>query len=48
MIEPGNLGFAIVGLAGKAAGESRERVCALGLALLPQCVAVNLSPADLA
>ena len=52
MIAPGNLGFPIVGLADKAVGESRERVRAalraLGLALPPQRIAVNLSPADLA
>ena len=42
----------IVGLADKAVGESRERVRAalraLGLALPPQRISVNLSPADLA
>lgn len=52
MIAPGTLAFAIVGLADKAVGESRERVRAalraLGLALPPQRIAVNLSPADLA
>ena len=52
MIAPGNLGFPIVGLADKAVGESRERVRAalraLGLALPPQRITVNLSPADLA
>jgi magnesium chelatase family protein len=52
MIAPGNLAFAIVGLADKAVGESRERVRAamraLGLALPPQRISVNLSPADLA
>lgn len=52
MIAPGNIGFPIVGLADKAVGESRERVRsalrALGLALPPQRIAVNLSPADLA
>jgi magnesium chelatase family protein len=51
MIAPGTLGFPIVGLADKAVGESRERVRsalrALGLALPPQRIAVNLSPADL-
>ena len=49
---PGNLAFAIVGLADKAVGESRERVRAafraMGLALPPQRITVNLSPADLA
>lgn len=52
MIAPGNITFAIVGLADKAVGESRERVRAalraLGLALPPQRITVNLSPADLA
>ncbi len=51
MIAPGTLAFAMVGLADKAVGESRERVRAalraLGLALPPQRVTVNLSPADL-
>ena len=41
----------IVGLADKAVGESRERVCAalssLGLALPAKRIAVNLSPADI-
>src|SRR6185295_16167000 len=52
MIAPGNLAFAIVGLADKAVGESRERVRAalraLGLSLPGQRISVNLSPADLA
>ena len=52
LVAPGNLAFAIVGLADKAVGESRERVRAalraLGLALPPQRITVNLSPADLA
>ena len=52
MIAPGNIAFAMVGLADKAVGESRERVRAalraLGLALPPQRLTVNLSPADLA
>ncbi|MBV8191527.1 MAG: YifB family Mg chelatase-like AAA ATPase [Alphaproteobacteria bacterium] len=52
LIAPGNLGFVMVGLADKAVGESRERVRAafraLGLALPPQRITVNLSPADLA
>ena len=52
LIAPGNLAFAMVGLADKAVGESRERVRAalraLGLALPPQRITVNLSPADLA
>src|SRR3954454_23976373 len=44
--------FTIVGLPDKAVGESRERVraslAALGLALPPRRITVNLSPADLA
>ena len=52
MIAPGTLAFAMVGLADKAVGESRERIRAalraLGLALPPQRISVNLSPADLA
>jgi len=52
MIAPGQLAFAMVGLADKAVGESRERIRAalraLGLALPPQRITVNLSPADLA
>jgi magnesium chelatase family protein len=52
MIAPGQLAFAMVGLADKAVGESRERVRAalraLGLSLPPQRISVNLSPADLA
>ena len=52
MIAPGTIAFAMVGLADKAVGESRERVRAalraLGLALPPQRITVNLSPADLA
>ena len=52
LVAPGNLGFALVGLADKAVGESRERVRAafraLGLALPPLRITVNLSPADLA
>src|SRR3546814_15711024 len=43
--------FIMVGLPDKAVGESRERVRsaleALGLALPPQRVTVNLAPADL-
>lgn len=42
--------FTVVGLPDKAAAESRERVRAalgaLGLALPPQRITVNLSPAD--
>jgi magnesium chelatase family protein len=52
LVAPGTIAFAVVGLADKAVGESRERVraCfrALGLALPPQRITVNLSPADLA
>src|SRR5438045_9238949 len=52
LIAPGTIAFAMVGLADKAVGESRERVRAafraLGLALPPQRITVNLSPADLA
>ncbi|MBI0474400.1 ATP-binding protein [Sphingomonas sp. MA1305] len=48
---PGLPGFYVVGLADKAVGESRERVrgavAALGLALPPKRIVVNLSPADL-
>ena len=43
--------FSIVGLADKAVGESRERVqaalAAMGLALPPKRITINLSPADL-
>jgi magnesium chelatase family protein len=43
--------FTLVGLPDKAVGESRERVraalAALGLALPPKRITVNLSPADL-
>lgn len=52
LVAPGTVGFAVVGLADKTVGESRERVRAafraLGLALPPQRITVNLSPADLA
>src|SRR6266849_10354353 len=52
LVAPGNIAFAMVGLADKAVGESRERVRAsfraLGLALPPQRITVNLAPADLA
>src|ERR1700738_4387910 len=52
LVAPGQLAFAMVGLADKAVGERRERgrgsVRALGLALPPQRITVNLSPADLA
>lgn len=50
-IAPGMVGFAIVGLPDKAVAESRERVraaiSALGLALPPKRITINLSPADL-
>lgn len=52
LIAPGNLAIAIVGLADKAVGESRERIRAalraMGLSLPPERISVNLSPADLA
>ncbi|HVI99055.1 MAG TPA: YifB family Mg chelatase-like AAA ATPase [Sphingomonas sp.] len=48
---PGLPAFHVVGLADKAVAESRERVrgavAALGLALPPKRIVVNLSPADL-
>lgn len=51
-ITPGLPAFAIVGLPDKAVAESRERVRgalnALGLALPPKRITVNLAPADLA
>ncbi len=50
-ISAGAVGFFIVGLPDKAVKESRERVqatlSAIGLALPPRRVVVNLSPADL-
>lgn len=50
-ISSGVPAFAIVGLADKAVGESRERVrgalAAIGLSLPPKRITVNLSPADL-
>jgi len=50
-LAPGLPAFNIVGLADKAVAESRERVraalSALGLALPPKRITVNLSPADL-
>jgi len=49
-ITAGLPGFAVVGLPDKAVAESRERVraalAALGLALPPRHITVNLSPAD--
>ena len=48
---PGLPAFIVVGLADKAVAESRERVrgalAAIGLALPPKRITVNLSPADL-
>ena len=50
-LAPGLPGFAIVGLPDKAVGESRQRVqaafAAMGLALPPKRITVNLSPAGL-
>ncbi len=50
-ITPGLPAFTIVGLPDKAVGESRERVrgalAAIGLALPPKRITVNLAPADL-
>ncbi len=50
-IAPGVPAFAVVGLGDKAIAESRERVraalSAIGLALPPKRITVNLSPADL-
>lgn len=50
-IAPGVPNFLVVGLPDKAVGESRERVraaiAAIGLALPPKRITVNLSPADL-
>ena len=50
-ITSGNPYFAIVGLPDKAVGESRERVrsafAAIGLAIPPKHITVNLAPADL-
>jgi len=50
-IAPGMPRFGIVGLPDKAVGESRERVqaalAAMGLALPPKRITINLSPADL-
>lgn len=48
---PGLPAFNVVGLGDKAVAESRERVrgaiAAMGLALPPKRIVVNLSPADL-
>ncbi|MDB5682492.1 MAG: Mg chelatase subunit ChlI [Sphingomonas bacterium] len=50
-VAPGVPAFIVVGLPDKAVGESRERVraalAAIGLALPPKRITVNLSPADL-
>ena len=50
-VAPGLPAFTVVGLPDKAVGESRERVraalVAIGLALPPQRITVNLAPADL-
>ena len=50
-IQGGEPKFFVVGLADKAVSEARERVratlSALGLALPPKRITVNLSPADL-
>ena len=50
-VTPGLPNFLVVGLPDKAVGESRERVrgalAAIGLALPPKRITVNLSPADL-
>jgi magnesium chelatase family protein len=50
-IAPGMVGFAVVGLPDKAVNESRQRVqsalSAMGLALPPKRITINLSPADL-
>ncbi|WP_033074655.1 YifB family Mg chelatase-like AAA ATPase [Sphingopyxis sp. MWB1] len=50
-VAPGVPAFAVVGLPDKAVAESRERVraalSAIGLALPPKRITVNLSPADL-
>jgi len=50
-VMPGLPNFVVVGLADKAVAESRERVrgalSAIGLALPPKRIVVNLSPADL-
>lgn len=50
-IAPGMPGFTLVGLPDKAVRESQQRVSAaltaMGLALPPKRIIVNLSPADL-
>ena len=50
-VAPGVPAFVVVGLPDKAVAESRERVraalAAIGLALPPRRITVNLSPADL-
>ena len=51
MVAPGKIGMSIVGLPDKAVAESKERVRAalgaIGLALPPKRITVNLAPADL-
>src|SRR3546814_2200579 len=51
LVAKGVPAFRVVGLPDKAVGESRDRVhatlSALGLALPPKRITVNLSPADL-
>lgn len=50
-VAPGMPAFTLVGLPDKAVGESRQRVnaalTAMGLALPPKRITINLSPADL-
>lgn len=50
-VAPGMPRFTVVGLPDKAVSESRERVqsalAAMGLALPPKRITINLSPADL-
>lgn len=52
LVAPGLPGFTLVGLPDKAVAESKERVraalTAMGLALPPKRITVNLAPADLA
>jgi magnesium chelatase family protein len=52
LVAPGLAGFTLVGLPDKAVAESKERVraalTAMGLALPPKRITVNLAPADLA
>ena len=50
-LAPGLPGFTVVGLPDKAVNESRQRVqaarTAMGLALPPKRITINMSPADL-